>query len=61
MFNRAAVVDRAFVQFCREAAVPGRPRDLEEPISSDIALTGRDLLELLESQMTSRLLDITSR
>ncbi len=62
--NRAEVVDRNFVAFCQEQAGgcgmrPRRP--LDEPIFDDSPLTGHDLRELLESQITSRLLDFAAR
>lgn len=62
--NRAEVVDRNFIAFCKEQPSgctmhPKRP--LDEPIFSDSPLTGRELRDLFESQVVSRLLDLAAR
>lgn len=63
--NRAEVVDRNFVAFCKSCGggcgmAPRRP--IGEPIYRESPqLTGRALRELFESQMTSRLLDLAAR
>ncbi|HMQ17402.1 MAG TPA: thiamine pyrophosphate-dependent enzyme, partial [Phycisphaerae bacterium] len=61
--NRAAVVDRNFVEFCRRAAEePSAPRrDAAGRLRDDTTITGQDLVELFESQMISRHLDLTAR
>jgi len=59
--NRAEIVDNNFVQFVKgwtdEAPRPG----LDAQLRPDHALTGRDFLELFESQMLSRHQDIEAR
>lgn len=68
--NRAEVVDRNFIAYCRQAGETcdmTPRRSLDEPLYSEglgtagEALTGRVLLELFESQITSRLLDLEAR
>ncbi|MBW7907087.1 MAG: MFS transporter [Phycisphaerae bacterium] len=61
--NRAVVLDRNFVDFCRRAAgEPAEPRRAAaERLRDDTTMTGHDLLELLESQMVSRHLDLMAR
>ena len=69
MINRAEIVDRNFVAFCRQAAgqpVSARrpPDEPHERISGEtpaLPLTGRVLRELLESQFVSRHLDLMAR
>ena len=64
MVNRAEVIDRNFVALCRElAAASGLPasRPPDAPLADDPSLTGRVLLEMFESQITSRHLDIIAR
>jgi 2-oxoisovalerate dehydrogenase E1 component len=61
-FNRAQVIDENFRGLLKDwpAAAPGdRPPD--DPISPGATLTGRDALELLDSQMTCRHLDLIAR
>ena len=68
-FNRAQVVDRNFVRFVKEwkGPAPPTPDPTPEPPDSSGALrqgyplTGEELLELFDSQMTSRHLDLTAR
>jgi len=72
MFNRAAVIDRNFTQFCQgqEAAALSRAaprRELDEALAQSDAgpagspRGGRLLYELFESQVVSRHLDLTAR
>src|SRR5262245_47854816 len=61
-FNRAQVIDDNFVKFLKESDKSGDRRvDLDEPIGPGDTLTGRDAVELLESQMTCRHLDLIAR
>ncbi|MFO0840119.1 MAG: transketolase C-terminal domain-containing protein [Phycisphaerae bacterium] len=62
--NRAEVIDRNFLAFCREASEVGLRlrRALDEPIYADTPrITGRVLRELFESQIASRHLDLMAR
>ena len=64
MLNRAAIVDRNFVAFCNNpihAEHVAIRRALDEPIYAGDWITGRDLHELFESQVTSRHLDLMAR
>ena len=61
-FNRAEIVDENFIQFIREEERPGRLRaSLDVPVRPPAHLNGHDLLELFESQMMSRHLDLIAR
>ncbi len=63
--NRAEVVDRNFVAFCKQQATrddlaPRKP--LDQPARDDLPqITGRVLRELFESQIVSRRLDLIAR
>ena len=59
--NRAEIVDANFVRFLEEWDEPHRPADPARPVRDGAALTGHDLLELLDAMMTSRLLDLVAR
>ncbi len=61
--NRAQVVDENFVAFVRRRGEtpPSAKRPLSETVTPDSPLTGRDLVELLESQIIARHQDIVSR
>ncbi|MCH7526334.1 MAG: MFS transporter [Planctomycetes bacterium] len=62
MFNRAEVVDRNFVRFLGERGhAPGERVDPSAPVCPGCPLTGAALLELFESQMTARHLDLIAR
>src|SRR5687768_3469675 len=59
--SRAAVVDRNFAEQVA-AFVPGPPRtDLDAPVRAGSGLSARLALELFESQVASRHLDLASR
>lgn len=76
-FNRAEIVDHAFQYFVREKgpdlvpagaeplAIWSSPQSndsrLDSPIGPGLTMTGRDVIELLESQMRSRHLDLVAR
>jgi 2-oxoisovalerate dehydrogenase E1 component len=62
-FNRAQVIDDNFVSLLRNwSEPPARPvEEMDAPIRSGATLTGRDAVELLESQMTCRHLDLIAR
>lgn len=62
MLNRAAIVDRNFVEFCQKSAPasPATRRDPSRPIG-DHGLDGEMLIELFESQIISRHLDLMAR
>jgi 2-oxoisovalerate dehydrogenase E1 component len=62
--NRAEVVDQNFVAFLRDWAEEHpevRAASPDSLIRSGFSLTGRDMLELFESQMICRHLDLVSR
>jgi 2-oxoisovalerate dehydrogenase E1 component len=61
-FNRAQVVDEAFVAMLKGwTQPPSRQASLDGPIAHDSPITGRDAVELLESQMITRHLDLIAR
>jgi len=61
-FNRAHVVDSNFVRIFTEWSGPVPPiADGNLPVRGGHSLTGADLLELFESQMVSRHLDLAAR
>ncbi len=61
-FNRAAVIDESFVSFVRNWAGAKKPvRDLNAPVYSSYDITGHEMLDVLESQMISRHLDLIAR
>ncbi|NOS99708.1 MAG: MFS transporter [Phycisphaerales bacterium] len=61
-FNRAEAIDRQFVTTVAQYAAPvPEPIDPRMPVRADCALTGTDLVELLESQIVSRHLDLIAR
>lgn len=62
--NRAEVVDRNFINFCKQykggcGMTPRRP--LDDPYDRDRPVSGRVLRELFESQIISRQLDLAAR
>jgi len=61
--NRAQVVDENFLEFVRQRASrpPSAKRSLGDAIAPDSPLTGRDLIELFESQIVARHQDIVAR
>ncbi len=62
--NRAKVVDENFVAYVQSCINQGdwpAPPPLDKPISPDSKITGQDVIELFESQATSRLIDIIAR
>ncbi len=64
MINRAPIVDHNFIAYCKQAASAGAGgprRALDEPVCDDHPLRGRDLLEMFESQLASRHLDLIAR
>ena len=62
MFNRAAIVDENFVRFLRSGGHPAvPPADPERAVRPDSTLSGRELLELFESQLMARHLDLAAR
>lgn len=64
MINRAEIVDQNFVSFCHQALGDEnhRPRrNPAEPLDPASGMTGHDLLELFESQLLSRHLDLATR
>ncbi|KAB2945318.1 MAG: MFS transporter [Phycisphaerae bacterium] len=61
-FNRAAIVDRNFVALLENWRESLRAqRDPDEALEEAGGLSGRDLIELLESQMIARHQDLASR
>jgi 2-oxoisovalerate dehydrogenase E1 component len=60
--NRAEIVDRNFTEFVEgwHGQAASRP-SLDAPVLSGSACTGRDFLELFESQLISRHLDLMAR
>ncbi|GMU81807.1 MAG: MFS transporter [Planctomycetota bacterium] len=62
MVNRADVIDRNFIDLCNSLATSSAPRrPLDAPIADDPTLTGRVFLDLFESQIVSRHLDLMAR
>ncbi|MEE9296359.1 MAG: thiamine pyrophosphate-dependent enzyme [Phycisphaerae bacterium] len=65
MFNRAEIVDRNFIRLLEEWDTPlsgvACDTSLTAPVRPDCSMTGTDLLELFDSQMTSRHLDLIAR
>ncbi len=60
--NRAEVVDRQFLEHARALGGAGvAPRDPSQPVRPGSALTGAKLLELFESQLICRHLDLAAR
>ncbi|MGH8283719.1 MAG: thiamine pyrophosphate-dependent enzyme [Gammaproteobacteria bacterium] len=59
--NRAEVIDNNFMRFVKSWPEEARRVDLNAPLREGSALTGRDFLELFESQMLSRHQDIEAR
>lgn len=63
VFDRPRIVDEAFSTFVRQWPGPApaaRPAP-DAPVRAGATLTGRELLELFESQMVARHLDLASR
>lgn len=61
-FNRAEVIDRNFIDLLnRWDEAPAQRAPLDGPLEPDATLTGRDLVELFESQMIARHLDLIAR
>ena len=66
-FNRADIIDRAFIDFVKQwrgSRLHGTTATqalLHAPLSSASRLTGHDAIELLESQMQARHLDLVAR
>src|SRR5574337_1596558 len=59
--NRAEVVDNNFIAFVKGWPEQGPRADLNAPLHAGSPLTGRDFLELFESQMLSRHQDLEAR
>ncbi len=59
--NRAAIVDANFSEAISELHAGPRRSDLDSPVREDSALSARLALEIFESQLTSRHLDLVSR
>jgi 2-oxoisovalerate dehydrogenase E1 component len=59
--NRADIVDGNFIQFVKGWSDEAPRPDLDAPLRHGHTLTGRDFLELFESQMLSRHQDIEAR
>lgn len=61
-FNRAQVIDDNFVAMLKNWSEPATRRvGMDEAVAPGATLTGRDAVELLESQMTCRHLDLIAR
>jgi len=60
-YNRAQVVDRRLVEYLRGAAAVRREGDPAAPVRPLSRLSGAKLVELIESQMISRILDLVAR
>ncbi len=62
IYNRALIVDRAFREMLEDVASPP-PRAVrpDDPVRPGSPLTGRELLELFDSQIVARHLDLMSR
>ena len=61
-FNRAEVVDKNFLAILKDWSEPAPPAPpLDKPLRDGGTCTGHDLLELFESQMVTRHLDLIAR
>lgn len=62
-FNRAEVIDKNFLALLDGWAEPPPPRraDFDEPLHAETHMTGQDLVEVFESQMIARHLDLIAR
>lgn len=61
-FNRAEIIDKNFIALVKGwAETPIGHTNLDDPAGPDATLTGRDLVELFESQMAARHLDLIAR
>ena len=61
-FNRAEIVDQNFIEFVREWSGTPRPRPAQDaPVLPGSALDARGFLDLFESQLISRHLDLMAR
>ena len=61
-FNRAKVIDENFVSFLQQwDDAPARQISPRDPVCEGRAMPGRDLLEMFESQMITRHLDLVAR
>jgi 2-oxoisovalerate dehydrogenase E1 component len=58
--NRAEAVDKQFIDFVK-ALAPAPRRDPAAPVRAGSRLTGAKLVELLESQLQCRILDLAAR
>ena len=58
--NRAAAIDQQFIEHVR-ALTPSASLDPASPVREGSSLTGAKLVELFDSQMTCRLLDLAAR
>lgn len=62
VYNRAQIVDRNFTAFLENwSGFPDRRVHPEEPVRDGAPLTGAELLDLYDSQVVSRHLDLLSR
>ncbi|GJQ26139.1 MAG: MFS transporter [Phycisphaerae bacterium] len=60
--NRAQAIDDAFVALLKGwSDAPSRRLSADEPVAPDNPMTGKDLLQLFESQMVTRHLDLIAR
>jgi 2-oxoisovalerate dehydrogenase E1 component len=59
--NRAGIVDRNFVTFVAELREGAPRQDLDAPVREDTSLSARKALQLFESQLESRHLDLAAR
>ncbi|MEO7431353.1 MAG: thiamine pyrophosphate-dependent enzyme [Dokdonella sp.] len=60
--NRADVCDRNFIEFVGDwSGTPGRPPRADDPVLEGSLCTAGDFVELLESQLASRHLDLMAR
>ncbi|MGV6852440.1 MAG: thiamine pyrophosphate-dependent enzyme [bacterium] len=59
--NRAVLIDEAFTEFVRSYEPSGPKLELEEAVLAGHTLTGEVLLELFESQIASRQIDLMAR
>ncbi|MGH8312520.1 MAG: thiamine pyrophosphate-dependent enzyme, partial [Gammaproteobacteria bacterium] len=59
--NRAEVIDHNFIEFVKSWPEQAPRADLNAPLRKGLSLTGKDFLELFESQMLSRHQDIEAR
>ncbi len=61
MYNRAEIIDRNFLTFVKEGRLPTPKQAVTHPSLAESGLAGHEVVDLFESQVMSRLLDLRAR